>query len=118
MGNLGKRYEHTCHLVMITMEAVSEEAMFIDKIEQAIGCMEASIYENVRNVDIYTRYGTMQFLVILMEAGKENIPFVMDRIFNQYYKQHGNSDFLPSYEFIPMFRGNESEIESVYFCRN
>ena len=107
MSNLGERYRHTCHLVLITMDVVSDNTMFIEKIEQALGCMETAICENIRNVDVCTRYSSMQYLLILMEAGEGNIPMVMERIFTQYYKLYGENDFRPRYEFRLMLEEND-----------
>lgn len=107
VSNLGERYKHDCHLVMITMDAASDSTMFIEKIEQALDCMETAIRENIRNVDVCTRYSSMQYLVILMEAGEDKIPLILDRIFAQYYKIYNENDFRPHYEFMPML-GRES----------
>lgn len=107
MGNLGERYMHTCHLVMITLDAVTDATTFIEKIEQALDCMESAIRENIRNVDICTRYSSMQYLVILMEAGEKHIPLVMERIFTQYYKLYNQNDFQPRYEFMPMMQSDK-----------
>lgn len=102
VSNLGERYKHTCHLVMITMDVASDDTIFIDKIEHALGCMEKAIHDTIRNVDVCTRYSSMQYLLILMEVGEDNIPQVVDRIFSQYYKVYGGNDFLFRYEYIPM----------------
>lgn len=102
MANLGERYKHTCHLVMITMDADAGNTMFIEKIEQALGCMETAIRSNIRNVDICTRYSSMQYLLILFEVGTDNISQVIKRIFNQYYKLYSENDFQPHYEYMPM----------------
>lgn len=102
MSNLGERYKHTCHLVMITLDSASDNTMFIEKIEKALECMEMAIRSNIRNVDVCTRYSSMQYLLILMEAGEDNIPVVMERIFNQYYKVYSENDFRPRYEFMAM----------------
>lgn len=102
ISNLGERYQHSCHLVMITMDATSDNTMYIEKIEQALGCMETAIRRNIRNVDICTRYSSMQYLLILMEAGEENIPMVLERIFSQYYKLYSENDFRPRYECRPI----------------
>ena len=102
VSNLGERYKHNCHLVMITMDTVSDNTMFIDKIEQALKCMETAIRENIRNVDVCTRYSSMQYLLILMEAGEDTIPVIIERIFTQYYKVYSENDFRPHYEFMRM----------------
>lgn len=102
VSNLGERYKHNCHLVMITMDTASDNTMFIDKIEQALKCMETAIRENIRNVDVCTRYSSMQYLLILMEAGEDTIPVIIERIFTQYYKVYSENDFRPHYEFMRM----------------
>ena len=106
--NLGERYNHSCHLVMITMDSVSDKTMFIEDIEQALHCMEMAIRGNIRNVDVCTRYSSMQYLVILLEAGTDKIPFIMERIFTRYYKLYSENDFIPRYEFRQML-DNDSE---------
>ena len=108
VSNLGERYNHKCHLVMITVDAVSDNTMFIEDIEQALHCMEMAIRGNIRNVDICTRYSSMQYLVILIEAGTDKIPMVMERIFNRYYKLYGRNDFTPRYEFRQMLENGEN----------
>ena len=88
---------------MITVDAATDHTMFIEDIEQALQCMEMAIRGNIRNVDICTRYSSMQYLVILVEAGADKIPMVMERVFNRYYKLYGRNDFTPRYEFRKMF---------------
>lgn len=102
LSNLGERYNHSCHLVMITLDAISDNTMFIEEIEKALRCMETAIRGNIRNVDICTRYSSMQYLVILMEAGTDRIPSIMERIFSKYYKLYGRSDLIPHYELRQM----------------
>ncbi|MGN0344136.1 MAG: HD domain-containing phosphohydrolase [Lachnospiraceae bacterium] len=107
VSNLGERYNHSCHLVMITMDAVTGSTMFIEEIEQALQCMETAIRGNIRNVDVCTRYSSMQYLVILMEADPEKIPFIMERIFNNYYKHFGKDDLIPHYELREMWSAGD-----------
>ena len=64
--------------------------------------MEKSIRENIRKVDVCTRYSSMQYLMILLEADEKHIPEVMERIFEKYYQLYRNHDFIPNYEYLPM----------------
>lgn len=96
-----KRYEHTCNLVLITLDTVGENTS-IDDIEYAMESMGIAIKENVRNVDVCTRYSSVQYLVILLEAGEENIDMVMQRVFARYYKICKNNKCTPSYQFGSM----------------
>ena len=76
--------------------------MYIEHIEQALECMEQAIRKKIRKVDIYTRYSSLQYLIILSEPNKDQIPKIMNRIFIQYYKLYNKHDFTPAYEYIPM----------------
>ncbi len=104
LSNINERYKHSCHLVMVSIEADSEETMFIDEIERAMGCMEKAIRENIRNVDICTRYSSLQYLVILLEVGEDNLSMVMDRIFAGYYSLYGKNLLKPEYEATKMLK--------------
>lgn len=92
-----KRYEHTCNIVLITLDTGGENTS-IDDIEYAMDSMGIAIKENVRNVDVCTRYSSVQYLVILLEAGEENIDMVMQRVFARYYKICQNNKCIPSYQ--------------------
>lgn len=100
MSQLSIRSQCHCYLVMVTMETVAGTIPNIESIEQALECMEQSIRQKIRRVDICTRYSSMQYLIILFEPIESQIPNIMDRIFMQYYKQYHSADFQPSYEYL------------------
>lgn len=106
MKSLGDRYRHTCYLIMITMEAAPDQHMYMEGMEEALECMGKAVRKNIRKVDICTRYSSMQYLVILMEAGEPNIPDIMERIFSQYGRLYTRNDFTPQYEFRRMMEDN------------
>lgn len=102
VNSLGERYRHKCYLVMVTMETFPDRMMYIEHIEEALGCMENAIREKIRKVDVCTRFSSMQYLIILFEAQEDQIANVMDRTFAQYNELYGKDDFIPRYEYIPM----------------
>ena len=102
VNSLGERYRHKCYLVMVTMETFPDRMMYIEHIEEALGCMENAIREKIRKVDVCTRFSSMQYLIILFEAQEDRIANVMDRTFAQYNELYGKDDFIPRYEYIPM----------------
>lgn len=53
-------------------------------------------------VDICTRYSSMQYLITPFEPIETEIPNIMERIFLQYYRQCGDHDFHPTYEYLSM----------------
>ena len=94
---------------MVTMDTTPDYVMYIENIEQALEHMEQAIRQNIRKVDICTRYSSMQYLIILFEADETKIPKVMDRIFTQYYKQYDKSNFIPKYEYILIMEEKEEQ---------
>ena len=61
---------------------------------------EKAIRQNIRRVDICTRYSSLQYLIILFEPDETHIPDIIERIFTQYYRQCDSHDFQPSYEYL------------------
>jgi len=96
LANLQKRHRHNFKLVLITIEPTSGEKAYIDELEHAMYCMEESIKLAIRNVDVVTRYSSVQFLVMLVEPGSNSeVKIILDRIFQGYYKMCGSNKFLP-----------------------
>ena len=87
---------------MVTMETLTDRMMYIEHIEEALGCMEQAVRGKIRKVDVCTRFSSMQYLIILFEAQENQIENVMNRIFTQYNELYGKDDFIPRYEYIPM----------------
>ena len=96
--NMRARYNHDIQLVMVTLDAVELGTANIDKIGNAITAMDGAIANAIRTVDIYTRYTSMQFLIILVGSTKEETPKVMERIFSNYYKTFDDMKVVPSYQ--------------------
>ena len=100
MNSLSDRYKHSCYLVMVTMDTVWNQTLYMEQIEEALDCMEQAIRHAIRKVDICTRYSAMQYLIILFEPQESQISKVMERIFVQYYQLYEKGDFKPDYEYI------------------
>lgn len=100
MSQLVTRSQCRCYLAMITLETLVDTVPDIDSIEQALEYMEQAIRQNIRRVDICTRYSSLQYLIILFEPDETHIPDIIERIFTQYYRQCDSNDFQPSYEYL------------------
>lgn len=107
VSSLGERYRHRCYLVLVTMDAKSDQTMYIDHIDKAMECMEKAIQQNIRKNDICTRYSSLQHLIILVEAEESYIPDILQRIFMNYYDAYGRNDFLPRYEYRKMTQASD-----------
>lgn len=69
---------------------------------EALDHMGEAIQDNIRKVDVCTRYSAMQYLIILSHPAETQIPNIMSRIFMEYYKLQDSQHFTPSYEYISM----------------
>ena len=96
------RNQWNCYLVMVTMETVQDTLPYIEEIEEALDHMGEAIQDNIRKVDVCTRYSAMQYLIILSHPKETQIPNIMSRIFMEYYKLQDSQNFTPSYEYISM----------------
>ena len=84
--HLGERYAYDLHLVMITLEAVNKETLYLDEREHAMTCMEQTIKASLRAVDVSTRFSSEQFIVILMNAQNRDIDMITNRIADNFHK--------------------------------
>lgn len=60
--------------------------------------MELAVKKTVRQADVISEVSDTQLLAILVEAGEENVDSIMCRIFANFYKVFGSSEFEPTYE--------------------
>lgn len=92
---ISRRFAHPIRLVMITLTA--GEKPLPNELERAMYYMEQSIRQNIRKVDVLTRYNQQNFLMILIGVQPDGVRIVVERIFRGYYKMAGSSAFQPSY---------------------
>lgn len=105
IANLGRRFSHPFTLILISLDAPAGVEAGGDELEKDMYYMEQSIRQTVRNVDILTRYGRQQFLIILLGTDSKGAHTAVDRIFRGYYKMNGNSTHSPSH-LIAEMEGN------------
>ena len=97
ISNMETRLRRPFQLVLISLEPGPGEEPSPVELEREMGFMEQSIRRTIRNVDILTRYGNYQFLVILVGTGADGAKISVDRIFRDFFKISGNSVYIPSY---------------------
>lgn len=103
LNKVCERYNHTCNVALITLDSKYNKTTSIDTIESGMSYMETAIKSTIRNVDICTRYSSVQFLVVLLEAGDDNVDTIMKRIFASFYKMYSDEELIPRYEVSPLF---------------
>lgn len=102
VSNLGKRFSHTFKMIIISMDSPKDDKAQMDDLERDMFYMDKAIRQNVRSVDIITRYGRKQFLIIMIETDSDGIKNAADRIFESYNEMNENSKFTPSYNIADM----------------
>ena len=113
INSLGERHNYQCYLVMVTMDILPEGAIHIESIEEALACMEQSIQQKIRKVDICTRYSATQYLIVLFEPDESQIPMVMNRIFMEYYKKCDRRNFIPRYEYRSILEDKDGDVKKL-----
>ena len=83
---------------MITLQPVESGKLYIDEKERAMTCMEKTIQASLRSVDVCTRFSSEQFLVILMDAKREDIDMITGRIFENFKKVYDGKDMLIDFD--------------------
>ena len=83
---------------MVTLQPAVAGSLYIDEKEQAMTCMEKTIQASLRTVDVYTRFSSEQFLIILMNTEKEDINVIMHRIFENFSKVYGGKAVVLDYD--------------------
>ena len=92
------RFQHNMELIMITLQPAVAGSLYIDEKEQAMTCMEKTIQASLRAVDVCTRFSSEQFLVILMDAEKEDIDIITNRIFDNFNKVYKGKPLSLDYD--------------------
>ena len=96
--NFCNRYGHSFEMVIITLKPTAGSVSDPARQQQAVQTMELAVKKTVRQVDVISKVSDIQLLAILVEAGNENVDAIMCRIFVNYYKLFGSSEFEPTYE--------------------
>lgn len=96
--HLQDRFSYPFMLMVITLGSVKGEEPSDQVLANSMFYMEQSIRQTIRDVDIVTKFGKKQFLVILLGAEAEGAKSAADRIFKGYYKMNGSDGCLPSYK--------------------
>jgi hypothetical protein len=95
-ANLKRRFDHPFEMILISLNPEGKELSGEKELERAMFFMDQAIRQNIRDVDILTRYRANQFLVLLIGTESEGAKIAADRIFKGYYKMSGSSSFSPS----------------------
>lgn len=104
MRNIGLRYNRSIEVISVEIaKTVSEDSGDIDN--EISDILQIAIRKNIRAVDVYYKYSASKHMLILLDAGIDNIDVIQQRILFDF-----NSNIL-SEDYTLQFSLNES-IES------
>lgn len=79
MRNIGMRYNHSVEVVQVEIISVSEDNSD-EMLNDVSDLLQIAIRKNIRAVDMHYRYSPIKHMIILLDAGLENIDVVQKRI--------------------------------------
>ena len=63
-------------------------------------CMEKTIIEVLRNVDVSTRFSSEQILVVLLNTKSKDVEIIVNRIFGNFHKIYHKDLVKLSYDMV------------------
>ena len=107
-----KRKQQKVQTVLFTLHMNNQTGNYNYMVpEEAMSILELSIASSLRMVDVGTRYSSVQYIAILMDADEENAGKVAERVAERFYKTYGGKDVNLSYDIRTMQSNMLSEQE-------
>jgi len=95
---LTNRFRYNMELVLITLQPAVADSLYIDEKEQAMLSMEKTIQASLCAGDVCTRFSSEQFLLILMDAEREDVEGIVKRIFENFLALYDGKELILDYE--------------------
>ena len=111
--NLVNRFEYKANFVMLTLEPVDYNHVDIEEQEYAMKCMEKTIKDVLRNVDVSTRFSSEQFLIVLLNVESGYVDVIINRIFTAFHKIYTKNKVSLSYDIAELNEGHKKLVESA-----
>ena len=107
LHNLVTRFGYNIHFLMLTLEPEDYNQIDIEEQEYAMECMEKTIKEVLRNIDVSTRFSSEQILVILLNAQDKDVEVIAGRIFSGFHKIYHKNAVNLSYDIADLHDGKD-----------
>lgn len=107
LHNLVTRFGYNIHFLMLTLEPEDYNQIDIEEQEYAMECMEKTIKEVLRSIDVSTRFSSEQILVILLNAQDKDVEVIAGRIFSGFHKIYHKNAVNLSYDIADLHDGKD-----------
>lgn len=102
LHNLVTRFGYNIHFLMLTLEPADYNQIDIEEQEYAMECMEKTIKEVLRNIDVSTRFSSEQILVTLLDVQDKDVETIAGRIFSGFHKTYHKNAVNLSYDIADL----------------
>lgn len=89
-------------IVLMTVQSRKMDLSGFSGQEEVMAELERAISKTLRSSDVYTRYSSSQYIVILMDANEENGKMVADRILENFHKKQKTDTFIVQSDICKM----------------
>ncbi len=89
-------------ILLMTVKSRRADSPDIAGQEEVMAELEKAISTALRNSDVYTRYSSSQYIVILMDATEENGKKVAERIMDVFHRMQKNDVFMVQSDICKM----------------
>lgn len=84
LSNIGVRYNRSIEVLSIVVEP-EEGRNYSHREEEISDILQMAIRKSIRSVDVFYKYSATKFMLILLDAGTENIDVIQNRIQYDFY---------------------------------
>lgn len=89
-------------IVLMTVQSRKMDLSGFSGQEEVMAELERAISKTLRSSDVYTRYSSSQYIVILMDANEENGKMVAERILENFHKLQKTDTFVVQSDICKM----------------
>ncbi|MBQ4523908.1 MAG: diguanylate cyclase [Lachnospiraceae bacterium] len=107
LHNLVDRFGYNVHFLMLTLEPTDYNQIDTEEQEYAMECMEKTIKEVLRSIDVSTRFSSEQILVVLLNVDDKDIEVIVNRIFGMFRKIYHKNAVNLSYDIADYHNGEK-----------
>lgn len=112
LTNIGVRYNRSIEVLSIVVEP-EEGHNYSHREEEISDILQMAIRKSIRSVDVFYKYSATKFMLILLDAGAENIDVIQNRIQYDFYSNvicEGYKLTFSLNESIDEFRGQPADL--------
>ncbi len=109
--NIANRYQYSLHVVLFSLECIASEDT-LEILENAMNTFQIAVQKSIRGVDISTRYGSSQIIVILLDASEDGVQIAINKMMQNYYRMQADDRITIEYDYVNLKEVSEPTEES------